>query len=1525
MRCLIVLALFFGFSSLHAVELVNEQFTTSASLSTWSRSDNSKVYWDSANNNSLFIDRNDWAAKTYSLGADYANQPLTVAVNWCATSPWESSQDYLRVRINDSADFPHYDGGGCQQLNFTTSADGSGNFKIQFSPITTSNDEDAYIDWFTVNGTPLAQMPPTIGNIPDQTPMVDTPFTLNVASFTTLTNGDAILPNGYVLTGSLPSWLSFDANTGILSGTPTETASAISFSVTAEDNDGVSNSESFSITVIPLLSESTGGRDFVQRTQYNLFGDVRVIGNTVLCIKNASNECVEPSNSNSNADTNLQKAPLSYSTLAIPENATVEYARIYWQGRKAATSSNLAWDSTSKADAGKIKLRKGNTGVYTELTADIKDFDTTDSRNYVRIYSASADAKDIVTGSDTYYVDTSSFYTHVGDTNDDSPSDGLGAYGAWVLVVVYNDPDESNARNVTIFDGYKTVKSGNTVNISVSGFLTPKSGTVDSKTYTFTGEGDRYLPTTGDVIKMAGLTYNTSYQDLGTFNSRIDVDGNRSPELTNNNGIDIHKYDTGTTSGARNIITTNETGAKFQFTSNGDTYFPSLIVFSTQLYLPQLCYDYSVRQDGHYLPVDREAYPIAQLDSRISSSPLDVVVYLRNNEADLAAQGLAIKADSNDTLFYHTGNMFTSNTNGSALIDRGTPTSSTPLCDYDRDGDNSVSNNGCTNGHDIRKGLGTLDAYEYVYLKYRLQPRDIMSIDDINTSLGLSLKYYIVANGSKIEYPDYLLGSQNVPLCPPTTSYQPQWGQFNVVQRGLQTNNLTTQISRKPFDVDVIFDSSPTTGTNDAPASAINTTVLVEMIDIDSLGDINASCANPDSALSASIVVPFQANSSNYQSQVPTQPTNYYNFAVKNGAFRVWFFVDENGALIQDWTASTNTNGTVITAISGLYNAAAHPVCASSCADDTSTDCYNCIKMNYALPLCSRDNFSVRPESFDVRVYDVDKALPAYNINTDPTNPKNTTKIDLSAAYNYAADALAIPAQRIDLATGYDYRFDIAATGNDSLASVPGYTRIFDGEPEYNARLYWDPQSTLTGCNDTDDKDIFFYVANGLMRNEERNHDQVGEYRFNISDTSWTNVDSVYLSHHNASHGFVLGNDCISGSSASNTTPHGCIITTNHPAGGGGFSYKDHDLTFHPYQFNIGGVAVSVGEDNNAITPTSFVYMNDISVDADENMSVHVRGPIVAEGADGLALSNFVTNCYAKSLDLNISRSVVTLPVAYQYRLKTHDSDNSLLNDSGAVDLNNSTAPIQIAPNSFSQALGGTVRTFLNLNFERDRNVTVNPEQVSLGNYDINCTNAAANCQFNADLMLKTPSARKDLNATVRHYYGRSFATKQRFPGQSGTALINYEVYCDTGCTMPLLQGTTTSLGGDANWFINPSHLNPDATAGFGGTGTGVAQKTGAIRVTAFNITTGTNSTTGHHQDSIDLTYDGSRGFPYATTMRHWVEPWLIYNKYDAAEVANEFDVEFMQGIDGSWAGKHETNSETNTTASQITNRRTLW
>ncbi|MDY0116685.1 MAG: hypothetical protein RBR59_03800 [Sulfurimonadaceae bacterium] len=1300
----------------------------------------------------------------------------------------------------------------------------------------------------------------------------------------------------------------------------------------------------YSLTV---TFKKKGGRDFEQRTQYNLFGDVKVIGNTVLCILK-DGECIEPtSTTNSNADTDLQKSPRSFSTLTIPENAIIEYARIYWQGRLKATTTNDAWDSASRTAATTIDIRKGDTGTYTSLSADIQDFDSTSSNNYVRIYSASADALSVVNGSGEYYINPTTFYTHAGKTNGDSPSDGLGAYGAWVLVVIYNDPDEPKARNITIFDGYTQVtKDTGNIDVSVAGFLTPKTGEVDSKTYVFTGEGDKYLTKNGDVIKMAGLTYNTTLQTLGTFDSRIDVDGVRNPSLTNNNGIDIHKYDTGTTSGAKNIIATNEVGAKFQFTSDQDTYFPSLIVFSTQLYLPQLCYDYSIKQDGYYLDVDRVNYPIAQLSGRISASPLDVVIYLRNNEADVKAQGLSIttttqKKDENGTLvsiegttaqFYEPdGNILTSNTNGSALLDRGNPTSVTDLI-YDKDGNNLVSNNGLKYSHDIRKGLGTLDAGDYVYMKYSLKPYPdaITGLTDINVSLGLSLNYFIEAFGSgKIEYPPYILGSQNVPLCEPTGSYEPTWGQFNVVQRALKTNNLHTQISRKPFDVDVIFDATPATGTNDAPSTDITTTVLVEMIDIDAFGDINASCANPDSALTMPIAVPLNFTGSNYQSEVPTQSAEYYNFAVKNGAFRVWFFVDQNDSLIQDWTASTSNDGTLINNISGLYKSAKHTECASVCSDASSAACFDCIKNNYALSLCSRDNFSVRPESYDISIYDVNQTLPQYKINTDPTNIKNTTKLPLTS--NTGA------LQKNQLAAGYMYRFDIAATGNDSTDHVPGYTREFNKGTGYTAKLKWEPTIAVTsGCNDSTNRDVNFYVANGQMLNEEEEHSQVGDYILQLRDISWTAVDATLLSHH-AKAGFLPGQDCLPNISSTTGPMHGCEITSDHPNGGAGIPYKDQDLTFHPFKFDISSVGFSFGLDNQAPIMNSFVYNNDIASyvttleNIQKNMSVHYQGNIVARGYNDTMLTNFVAQCYSK--DLNISLGTLNLAhndtngnaVPYKYRLHNRDNAGDPI---GSEDINNtnivsnSNISIQVPSSYFKQNQTGSLNTRLNMNYHKSVNQTVNPKIVTYPStfVEVKCI-TPGNCGFNAKSTTMAVNSNNlkegeiaptinDLNIT--HYYGRSFVDKQRYPGQVGVAPLKYEVYCNRtqGCTLLLFAGTKISLGGDFNWYINEGHnITNDGNV------TEVTQKSGGARVLATEITA----------DTISLQYDGSRGFPYATTMRHRPDTWLIYNKNNANATANEFDVEFIQGQDGSWAGKHETNSETNTTAAPVTNRRTMW
>ena len=104
--------------------------------------------------------------------------------------------------------------------------------------------------------------------------------------------------------------------------------------------------------------------------------------------------------------------------------------------------------------------------------------------------------------------------------------------------------------------------------------------------------------------------------------------------------------------------------------------------------------------------------------------------------------------------------------------------------------------------------------------------------------------------------------------------------------------------------------------------------------------------------------------------------------------------------------------------------------------------------------------------------------------------------------------------------------------------------------------MFWDPQSVKTGCNDVTDRNIPFYVANGKMENEEQFQSEIGEYKLNIVDESWTAVDWQNLTHHDTSTdgAFLAGNDCVVGSTSSTAVGnrYGCITSTNHGTDGGG-------------------------------------------------------------------------------------------------------------------------------------------------------------------------------------------------------------------------------------------------------------------------------------------------------------------------------------------------------------------------------------
>lgn len=112
----------------------------------------------------------------------------------------------------------------------------------------THNDNYSVGLTFTASADP--QVPPTFsGTISDQTTFYLSSFSFDTSTYFEQTNEDTIT---YGSSSTLPDGVTLDANTGILSGTPSTIATYSNITITATDNDGNTTSNSFSIDVLPI-------------------------------------------------------------------------------------------------------------------------------------------------------------------------------------------------------------------------------------------------------------------------------------------------------------------------------------------------------------------------------------------------------------------------------------------------------------------------------------------------------------------------------------------------------------------------------------------------------------------------------------------------------------------------------------------------------------------------------------------------------------------------------------------------------------------------------------------------------------------------------------------------------------------------------------------------------------------------------------------------------------------------------------------------------------------------------------------------------------------------------------------------------------------------------------------------------------------------------------------------------------------------------------------------------------------------
>ena len=255
---------------------------------------------------------------------------------------------------------------------------------------------------------------------------------------------------------------------------------------------------------------------------------------------------------------------------------------------KTVTSSSL----TKTLDKRVVRFKKDN-GAYQTITANSSDiYFPTSNNTHSGIYTAYADV--------TQYVKTNKggnyYVADLATTDGDDPG-STGYFGGWGLVVIYANPN-MKWRDITIFDGHAYMEGNNFEEFSLSGFQAAQNGVVKVDMGLMAAEGDVSVP--GDNFRIqtgTSTNWTTLSHSLNNsnnfFNSSIQVDGARYPNLQNNTGIDIVKIEVPNT--GNSVIGNNQTSTKFRYGSDGDngggnnrdTYVIFNVVFAVDAYVPE--------------------------------------------------------------------------------------------------------------------------------------------------------------------------------------------------------------------------------------------------------------------------------------------------------------------------------------------------------------------------------------------------------------------------------------------------------------------------------------------------------------------------------------------------------------------------------------------------------------------------------------------------------------------------------------------------------------------------------------------------------------------------------------------------------------------------------------------------------------------------------------------------------------------------------------------------------------------------
>ncbi len=222
----------------------------------------------------------------------------------------------------------------------------------------------------------------------------------------------------------------------------------------------------------------------------------------------------------------------SSATLNLPAGSTVLFAGLYWSGQ--ASTATTGRNTVRFAVPG---------GSYAAITASQFDSLIGGQANHPDYQAfANVTAQVAAAGNGVYTV------ADIANSRNDIANNNT--WAGWSLVVAYSNSGLP-LRNLNVFDGWQRVDGPNPIlDLSISGFITPPTGPVNSTLGALAWDGDR--PANDGSI---GLQFGPSTAALSTvsnainpaanfWNSTISVSGShvtagRTPAYTNTLGMDL--------------------------------------------------------------------------------------------------------------------------------------------------------------------------------------------------------------------------------------------------------------------------------------------------------------------------------------------------------------------------------------------------------------------------------------------------------------------------------------------------------------------------------------------------------------------------------------------------------------------------------------------------------------------------------------------------------------------------------------------------------------------------------------------------------------------------------------------------------------------------------------------------------------------------------------------------------------------------------------------------------------------------